>query len=493
MFTTTLGPRARTRIVHVACALLVAIGFAACLAVIAVVRGTLTAPLPYGHADRILALHVQSASLNSSEIPFAWPDWLDVKAGSRTLDDVALARNQTFTLADDALPLRVEGARVTPNLAQFLGVPLLLGGGFTGRPGEAVPEAVLSERLWRVHFGGRDDVLGRSITLSGATYAVVGVLPAGVRFPSNDVDVWIPLVPAANELNRNFRFARAYGRVHEDATVAEARDELRSIMDGLQRLYPDSNRDIQAAPVPLRDVYVAAQRPLLVTLAVVVGLVLLVVCGNVAGLLMSQVVSSSGQYALRLALGASRRGIVLTLLRGTVPPVLGGVVIGSLAAAAALAVIGLGPSEDLRATRVAVDQALVAWAAIIALVVIAIVTVLPAALLARVGPTEALRSGSKGATLGNAGHRLIGTFVAGQLTLTFVVIAAALVAHAGALRLARTDVGFARDDTLLFALAIPERDLPSSATLWRRVAEKLGELPGVDAAGLLGRPPLFAG
>ena len=190
--------------------------------------GTLRKALPFPNQDRLELIYGSSQQLASNRAPTSYEDWRDLRRDAQRWEDIALSRTTSFGFEQDARTVLLAAARVTSNLPAVLGIRLHAGSGFVGKPGEeAEDQAIISHRIWRSAFAGRD-VIGTRHRIGGADRTIVGVLPPDARYPEPETDVWIPLRPAGPELQRNFRFARAVRALPsmKDQVIDDARREL---------------------------------------------------------------------------------------------------------------------------------------------------------------------------------------------------------------------------------------------------------------------------
>ena len=285
--------------------LTLALGIGACTAIFSLVDNVLLRPLPYPGAERLMS--VQQRYKGAQDIPFSWPNFQDVQRDNRSFSALAVVNRQEFTLSGVGSAEKVRGACVSSDFFRVVGVNPVLGRPFNAdedRVG-AGKVVVLRASLWQRKFAGASDVLGRSVTLDGASYTVVGVLPNDVTIPGM-VEFWVPITPFADNPSWQKRGNQpglfAFGRLKPDVTLEQARADLAAIGQRLQEQYPAENAETLPVVRPLLDAMIARFRPALWMLMGAVGLLLAIACANVASLQLARTLSRTP--GVRLARGA---------------------------------------------------------------------------------------------------------------------------------------------------------------------------------------------
>lgn len=473
-----------------------ALGVGATTLVWGIVDGLVLRPLPFGErTPRLVTLHsthpTQQQDWDDSGVSYA--DLVDLRAGSRTLAAAEGVLHRNFALAGDGDSERVLGASVTPGLFTLLGVEPALGRGFradeAAEPGHETA-AVLSHALWARRFGADPGILGRPVTLNGRAVPVVGVMPEGFRFPERH-DVWLPYAaPAA--ASRGNRALLAVGLLREGTSVAAAREELGAAAERLAASHPATNRGWGVHVLPLHDYYVGDHtRRMLTTMLGAVLLVLLVACANVSGLLLARGLGRLPELTVRAALGAARWRLARLLLAESLLLATAGAGLGALAARAALrALVAANPDPPPYWVQLAVDGRALAFVAGVAALATVVCGLAPALRLSRVD----LRSGLGGGrtVAGGDGRRLQSALVVGQVAAGLALLLLATLLTGSARRMVTADTGFDRAPLLSLRvyLAGDAYDQPlARAQALQRVAERLGTLPGVQAAAATGAIP----
>lgn len=296
--------------------LTLALGIGANAAIFSAVHAVLLRPLPYPEPDRLVRVY-KSWLLNANRFAGTTtaPDFVDWQRENRIFTAMGAYSMASMPLTGEGEPSQVASAGVTGGFFPTLGVRPLMGRTILPED-DAVggPDVVvLSHAMWQRQFGGRSDIVGRRVNLDGVSREVVGVMPAGFAFPQ-ETAAWVPLRFAAETLatQRGAHYLSVVARLRPDASVEAADADMQALAARLAEAFPRTNRDYSSAVQPLRDAMVGSVRPaLLVTLAAV-GFVLLVVCVNVAGLVVTRTAGRGRELAIRAAVGADR----VRLMRG---------------------------------------------------------------------------------------------------------------------------------------------------------------------------------
>ncbi len=475
-----------------AAVLTLAIGIGANAAVFSAVHAVLLRPLPFPDADRLVAVASQEVRFGRAESsPSDFADWHD---GASSFDALSAFSAESYAIAGETPAEQARGATVTGEFFTALGTPLLMGRGLTpddARTG-AAPVAVVSDTLWTRRYGRRPDILGREVTIDGVRRAIVGVMPPGVSYPL-DAEVWIPLTFTAEDLatQRGAMYLDVVGRLRADRTLAQAEADLKAIAARLAVAYPRTNAERTVAVRSLRDDVVGDVGPTLLMLLAAAGLVLLTVCVNVSGLVLTRALDRSHEVALRAALGAAPWRLLRAALAETaVLAAAGGVGGVALAWLGARRIAALDAATDVpRLTEARLDGPVLAVAAALAVVSALAVGLVPAWRAARA--TRVLQ-GHGGRTTPAVRSRSV--LVVAEVALALVLVVGAVTLVRSFARMIAVPRGFEVTGRVLSAaLTLPEAQYATPASRAAFVARALDgvrALPDIESAGAVFGLPL---
>ena len=483
--------------------LTLALGIGANSAIFSVIDTVLLRPLPFKNPDEIVMLwgrYVNDSGPVRGNV-HSFPDYIDLRDQSQSIAAMAAYTRTAGTLASAEDAKYLEGLAITPEIFEVLGVPPLLGRGFTKEDAknEADRVVVLSYPLWKSSFGGDPQIVGQQVMLSSRPHTVIGVMPPGWKFPVEDehIDYALPLeyLGAQTLSNRGAHFLSVVGRLKPGVPIQKAEAELTSIASRLSKQYPDTNLNFTGmAVVSLHSDVVGEVRPALIVLLGAVALVLLIACANVANLLLARAASRSREIAIRTALGASRALVIRQLLcESMVLAVLGGAA-GLLLAWWGVDLLGAaGPQGLPHLGQIQVNFTVCAFTFALAIGSTLLFGLVPALQVSRPSVNESLQQGAKGSTGGLHTNRLRAFLVVSQVSLSLLLLAGAGLLIKSFLNLRATNPGFDPIRLMTLQISLPRVRYPEFDQQIRAheaIMEKLAAIPGVESAGGVNPLPL---
>jgi len=482
------------------------LGVGANTAIFSLVKAMLIAPLPYPEGDRLVMVWEDVPRWDIPRNTPAPANFIDWRAQNRVFESMAAFMGGIFgdvALTGAGDPEQIHGAQVSANFFRVLRVDPAFGSGFQENDDESGAQvAIISDSLWRRRFGGSPGVIGQSITLNGTGYTISGVMPSSFAFPTSGTDVWTPLAMNTPRMrSRGAHFLQVVARLRKEVTLGQASIELKSIARRLAISYPGTNTGIGATVVPLREQLNGDLRPILLLLTTAVGLVLMLVCANIANLLLARALAREREMAMRAALGASRGTILRQLLTESfilsVAGGIAGLVIGYVALTGLFdmvpsdLVIGkLDPTPHHLTGSVDLGVAAFAFGISIAT---GVLFGLAPGLSFRVGNlNEILKSGSRSLSAGSA-TRLRSVLVVAETALAFTLLVAAGLTLRSFVRLANVKPGFDSSRVLTMSLNLLPSRYPTAekrAPAIRDVLRRVQGVPGVESAGIINLLPL---
>ena len=466
--------------------LTVALGVGAGTALFSVVKAVLLNPLPYPQADRLV--RVAEVMGNFTDNSVSYPDFDDWRRQNRSFSAMAAYEIPFVNAGGGERPERVAAASVSSEFFRILGTRPLIGREFStsdelsDRQGLVV---ILSSGLWQRLYGADSRILGRTILLNGMAAAVVGVMPPGFSFPDK-TELWLPVEKSIYRTAHNYRVV---ARLRPGVTVEQARADISAIAQRIKQQYPDPFQSRDASTVLLESYLVGQVRPALLVLFAAVGFLLLIVCVNVANLLLVRVTARGRELAVRTALGARRWHLLRQMLLESLLLALAGGAAGFLVAGWSMDLLRvLLPAEVPRASEIRIDGGVALFALAISALAGILFGALPAWRASRFNINEALRAGSRSYTSGKRSHRTQAMLVISEVALSLVLLAGAGLLAQSFWRLRSVDPGFHSDHVLTASITLPER--PNFAPEYRALLDKVRAVPGVQSAGVISQLPL---
>ncbi len=479
--------------------LTLALGIGANAAIFSLVRGVLIRPLPYEQPDGLAFIWSPE---RDTETHLSAKEWLEYRAALETFDDLATYTDFETSLTRDAEPERVRAAAVTPNTFPILGVRPLHGRLF--RDEEDVSGVgtvvILSYELWQRRYGGDETVVGRTITANGVSANVVGILPSGFRLPLDyrlerptELFTTSGIDPTSNLAWGN-RGWFVFGRLASGVTPALATAEVRTVSSRWieEGFVPETVGATDREALSVSDLLLAGMRTPLLVLMGAVGFILLIACANVAHLLLARSEARRGEVAVAAALGASRGRLARQhLIENGLLATLGAIVGVGLATIGLKLAVGMAPVALIRMRDVALDGTVLAFAAALTIGTTLIAGLAPALRLTRIPLTAAMGNvrGSGGGGRGPVRRSL----VAIESALAVILVIGAALLGRSFIELSQIEVGFESSNVLAGGLTVAAAGYPDPedvGSFFRDLTERVGRLPGVEAAAAVRKIPL---
>jgi len=482
----------RSRGLAMMAALMLAVAIAATTSLFTVVDAVLLAPLPYARAHQLVVIFEEYLTLHAPNVSVTPGSFLEWQDRARSLVAFTAVDSRQQNLTSDGEPQQIGVGAVSHGFGHTIGVQPVIGRLFADdefQPGhERV--AIISHGLWSTRYG-RAPVLGRSIVLDDRPYTVVGVMPTGFMFPSPQQAIWIPLpMTAADRENRTGHGLFAAARVRDGVSIATADRELHDIAETLRREFPASNKEWSVTVIPVREAMVGKTTAVLTAMMGAVGLLVVVACANVAGLLLTAGTARSRELAVRMALGANRQRIVRQLLTESVLLAVIGAVTGVALARLALPLVEtLRPADLLTWKPIALDVRALTFAAIVAMVCGMGFGTLPAFVASHAN----ISADASERSAGHRASRVRQTLVAVEIALAVVLVAGAALLAQTLAHMTAVDPGFRPEGVVTMTVALPTtryNDDRRVDQFYRALFDRLRSLPGVRAAGAVHVLPL---
>ncbi len=474
--------------------LALSLGIGSATAIYTVVQSVLLNPLPYANPERYLTVIGTWRGLPDAKSAWSYPNCLDFANRAHTLESLGCASNRDYNLVLGDQAIHAESEQVSPSFVRSLGVPLQSGSWFSVSPND-LHTAVISDSLWK-KIGSPPNPAGKRLLINSIPYTIAGVAPAWFRFPINNpaVDLWMPLDPIRNEgTNRDFKFMECFAKKKPGVTDAQANADMQRIAAELEGEHPDSEQNHTATVRPLLADTVKEVRPSLLFLLTAAVALLLIACGNVAGLLLARSVGRSKETAMRVALGATPWQLLVQYLAEGLFVSVAAAVIGIALSVGLTKIVLLLAADSLpRASGVAVDWHSVFFAVLLALVCGVLLSLAPLWQAARTAPNSVLTSGVRSSASATT-RRLLSGFVIGEIALSFTLLAVAALClqHLGILF--HVDPGFDPSHVTNFQTFPPlakYQDSPSLTAYQSRLLAAVANIPQIESAGFTNLLPL---
>ena len=477
--------------------LTLAIGIGACTTVFSFINALLLGSLPYPEPDRLALLWESIDDDPARRMIVALPVYEDWRRETRSFSSMGIWEYRTFNVASDQEPEQVRGIRATSSLFTVLGVPPARGRVFTQEEDDRRENvAVISDAVWRAHFGGDESALGRHLRLNGASYQVVGVMPPGFQFPQQGTGVWVPFHVVDQDRERNSHSFQVAARLAPGVTFESARADVSQVGRALQQRYPE-NKEEGSTVTLMAEHNLGLVRTMLTALMGAVGLVLVIACVNVANLQLGRALSRRREFAVRLSLGAGygrlarllfAESLVLALAGGA-----GGLIVTWIALQAADLVVtpGFRTLPFRGEVALSIDTVVLLFCAVVAILAAALFGFAPLVGLKGREPNQLLRDGERGST--GAAHTARRVLVACEVALAIVVLCGAGLLIKSLSGLLGVSPGLDPREVLTLQVSLPQPDMygpPIRESFCAELSRHAEGLPGVRSIGAISHLPL---
>ena len=472
--------------------LTIALGVGAATLLFSVVKAVLLNPLPYEDPDRLAWIASVSGG---AEGRTSTPDFDDWQRQNRSFASMAFFSDAPLIAGGGETPQHVTGAIVSEAFFDVLGVQPALGRTFLPEEHGAkamLATVILSDGLWQRAFGGDADIVGRRVTLLGFPSTVIGVMPRGFAFPARS-DLWVSAraIPDGNE--RQAHNFWVIGRLRPGVPAGAAAADISTIARGLKQQYPGPYQTEDATVTPLARQLAGSARPALLLLFGAVGLLLLIVCVNVANLLLVRAAARARELAVRTAIGAGRGDLFRHLLAESLLLAAAGGAAGLMLTYWSMDLLRvLLPSTLPRGGDVRIDPGVIAFSIAVSLAAGVVFGMLPSWRASRPDVHELLKAGGRGQTATKRSRRTQGLLVVSEVALSLVLLAGAGLLLESFARLRAVDAGFSPDGVLASSLSFPVGggEVARLSSRYRDLLDRVRAMPGVEAAGIVKDLPL---
>lgn len=475
--------------------LALALGIGANTAMFSVIEAVLLRPLPYRNPDEIVRVastwDLNGTLTNYSSSP---PDFFDWRDQNRSFSSMFAYQEREFALTGQGEAKRVRAAAATAGLFSTLQAEPMLGREFAPEENRvgANHVVILSHGLWQAAFGGATGAIGKTIQLDGEPYTIIGVMPADFRFPLSGSEAYMP-IGFDNKVmtQRGAHYLTVLGRLKSGVTLAQANDDLFTIMTQLRKFYPDKDGKWGVRAQRWSTALLGEIRPALLVLLGAVGLVTLIACANISNLLLARATVRHRELAMRCALGAGHMRLAWQMLtEGLLLALLGGAASLLLAHWALVSVVRFGPTDIPRLANVGLNGAVLAFAMSVSIACAVLFGLIPA-----------LRSSARDAAVlvrtsispsSEAGH-LRGALLVGEVALSMMLLAGAGLLVRSFVGLRALSPGFNSGGLLTLGIGVPDARYKNSLTeqnYWDEVVAQLRSLPGVTSVAAVTPLPL---
>jgi putative ABC transport system permease protein len=473
-----------------------ALGIGANTAIFSIVNAELLRPLPFRDSGRLVSVATGNSRMHSSNGSSSYPDFADWRSQNQVFEKMAAYTDAAFTLTGQENPAHLEGASVSAEMFDLLGVSPELGRTF--QAGEDEPNhhvVIISDHLWKQQFGSDPGIIGRVITIDHTGYTVVGVMPPNFRYPlQREPEAMWSTLSALNETSdnspamaqqRGAHFLSCIARLKPGVTLAQAQAAMDVIASSLSKQYPDTNKYMSVHLRSEQERLIGAIRPALLMMMIAVGLVLLIACVNVANLLLARATTRGREIAIRTAMGAGRVRVARQLLtESLLLAIFAGVLGTAFAFWGSDVLVRLSPENLPRVAEIHIDGWALAFTASLSLLTGILFGLAPALQSTHSNIVEALKEGSLSTTAGRSRHGLRSSLVIVEMALALILLVSAGLLIRSLIRLQNVNPGFDPHNVMTGSLDLPDAKYsnPKKAEFFRELTPLLNALPGVQSA-----------
>lgn len=481
----------RKRSVTAMAVLTIALGIGANTAIFSLVNAILLRPLPFQSPEQLVEIQTVNLGGGQPTSGASPADFWSWQEQSQAFENIAAFSGGGTTLTLDQHPESFPGAAVSVNFFDTLGIKPLYGRAFTSEEGKTNSPSVLilSHKLWQQKFAGDQSVIGKTIKTANGSTTIIGIMPPDFRYPYF-AQVWTPMAQDSSEMqNRANRYFAITGRIKTGQTFATAQAEIKTIAARLEADFPQTNKNISAQIIPLRETISGRVRGSLLILLGAVGFVLLIACANVASLLLAQAESRRKEMAIRMAIGASRWRLIRQLLTESLLLALTGGSLGLLFSLWGVEVlVKLLPqrySPAFQTLDVGIDKTVMLFALLASILTGIIFGLIPAWQSSRSDVNKALKESGRGSEGRHQRARSI--LVVAEVALALVLLAGAGLLVQSFARLQQVGLGFDQRNLLTMNVSVPFSRYPNNEArtrLYKQLIDQLSQTPGVENIAL---------
>ncbi|MGH9777795.1 MAG: ABC transporter permease [Candidatus Acidiferrales bacterium] len=475
--------------------LTLALGIGSTTLVFSLANGLLVRPLPYAEPQRLVAVEEFDPLRPAASFGVAFPNYLDFRARTRLLGDVAVFTEGLATIRGEGEAERVRAASVTDGIFPLLGVQPILGRVISKQ--EDSPDGpravVLGQDLWQRRYGGNPSILGQTVQIGTQPYTVVGVMPSSFRFPER-AELWVPLQLSPERSTRTDHYLEGIARLKPGATVELATEELRALMEQLNQENPLTDNGFTARAVPIRQYVAAEYRLAVITLLGGVSFLLLIACSNLTNLLLFKASARVREMAVRTAVGASRTRLIRQLVTESLLLGMLGCAGGVLLAQSGIPLLlVLIPVELPRWMSFEIDGLVLGFAAAVSVLTSVVFGLVPALTVSRVNLSGALKEGSRSGTVGSRRRLLRDALVVGEIALSLTLLVGAGLLIRSFIALSHQPLGFQPENVLTMQIAAPETRYPRGPqrrALLQELRNEVSGVPGIRSIAFASGVPI---